>query len=70
MSELTIGKMLDELRLPVSALRWEELSNSPELGELAPQQLLREVLEPQYIDTMNTRYETNLRLSKLLNKGA
>lgn len=30
----------------------------------------REVLEPQYIETLNNRFETNLRLSSLINKGA
>lgn len=29
-----------------------------------------QVLEPQYIETLNNRFETNLRLSSLINKGA
>ena len=33
-------------------------------------QFIREVLEPQYIETLNKRFETNLRLSSLINKGA
>ena len=62
--------MLDDLNLPVSALRWKEILNSPELSNYAPQQLLREVIEPQYIETMNNRYKTNLRLSKLIDQSA
>ena len=62
--------MLDDLNLPVAAGRLSEILNGPELGNYSPQQLLREVIEPQHIETMNTRYQTNLRLSKLLNKNA
>ena len=65
-----IATMLDELNLPVSALRWKELSGAPELANYAPHQLLREILEPQYIETMGNRYRTNLRLSKLIDKSA
>jgi len=31
---------------------------------------LSEVIEPQYIETMNNRYKTNLRLSRLIDKNA
>lgn len=62
--------MLDELNLPLAAERLAEILNSPELGNYSPQQLLREVIEPQYIETMNTRYLTNLRLSRLINRNA
>ena len=65
-----IVSMLDSLKLPLAAERFTEIVNSPELGNFTPQQLLREVIEPQYIDTMNTRYLTNLRLSRLINKNA
>ena len=65
-----IGLMLDELKLPLAAERWDEIRNSPELGNYTPQQLLREILEPQYIETMNNRYTANLRLSRLIDKGA
>lgn len=41
--------MLDELNLPLAAERLAEILNSPELGNYSPQQLLREVIEPQYI---------------------
>ena len=58
-----IAVMLDELGLPQAALRWNELSNSPSFSDYTPTQLLREVIEPQYIETMNNRYKTNLRLS-------
>lgn len=62
--------MLDTLSLPVAAQRFIELSTSPELGNYSAMQLIREVLEPQYITTLNNRFETNLRLSSLINKGA
>ena len=62
--------MLDELNLPLAAERLTEILSSPELGNYSPQQLLREVIEPQYIESMNRRYITNLRLSRLINKNA
>ena len=65
-----IYEMLDILALPVAAQRFAQLSESPELGSYTALQLLREVLEPQYIETVNKRFETNLRLSRLINKNA
>jgi len=65
-----IATMLDELDLPLAALRWKEILHGPELANYSSQQLLREVLEPQYIETMTNRYETNLRLSALIDKSA
>ena len=67
---IDIATMLDDLNLPVSALRWKEILSTPELANYAPQQLLREIIEPQYIETMNNRYKTNLRLSKLIDQSA
>ena len=67
-ADLTV--MLDELGLSVSALRWRELLGSPEYSDFTPEQLLREVIETQYIETMNNRYKTNLRLSRLIDKSA
>ena len=32
--------------------------------------LLREIITPQHVETMNQRYETNLKFSKLINKSA
>lgn len=69
-SEKDMAVMLDELGLPAAALRWKELSGSPEYPDFTPEQLLREVIEPQYIETMNNRYKTNLRLSRLIDKSA
>ena len=65
-----IATMLDDLKLPLAAIRWKEILRGPELENLSAQQLLREVLEPQYIESMNNRYETNLRLSSLIDKSA
>ena len=65
-----IATMLDDLNLPLAAARWKDVSEGPELSEFTPQQLFREVLEPQYIETMNNRYKTNLRLSRLIDKSA
>ena len=62
--------MLDDLNLPLAAVHWKEISESPKLADFTPPQLLREILEPQYIETMNNRYRTNLRLSKLIDKNA
>ena len=69
-TSMDIAVMLDELELPASALRWRELLGSPGFADFTPEQLLREVIEPQYIETMNNRYKTNLRLSRLIDKGA
>lgn len=43
-----LATMLDELNLPLAAERLTEILSSPELGNYSPQQLLREVIEPQY----------------------
>lgn len=65
-----IYEMLDSLALPVAAENFLALSKSPELCNYTALQFIREVLEPQYIETLNKRFETNLRLSSLINKGA
>ena len=65
-----IYEMLDTLSLPVAAQRFMELSKSPELCNYTAMQFIREVLEPQYTETLNNRFEINLRLSSLINKGA
>ena len=65
-----IEKMLEGLGLTESTIRWKKLLDSPELGDLSPQQLLREVLTPQYVETMNRKYETNLKFSKLIDRYA
>ena len=65
-----ICTILDSLELNVALSRWNELLRSPELANYTPQQLLLAVLEPQYVDAMNRRYATNLRLSSLNNKSA
>ena len=62
--------MLDDLNLPLAALRWKEIVAAPNLADFTPYQLFREVMEPQYIETMNNRYKTNLRLSKLIDRSA
>ena len=69
-SNANLITMLDELNLPVAAERLTQLLNSPELSDYSPQQLLMEVIVPQYMDTMDRRYMTNLRLSRLINKNA
>lgn len=65
-----IYEMLGTLSLPMAAHRFIQLSESPKLGGYSALQFLREVLEPQYMETLNRRFETNLRLSSLINKGA
>ena len=63
-------EMLEVLNLPLSALNLRKLMDDPKLGTLTPLQFLRELLEEQYVETLNTRFETNLRLSALMNKSA
>ena len=63
-----IYEMLDSLSFPVAAQRFAELTQSPEMGNYTPLQLLMEVLEPQYTEVLNNRFQTNLRLSSLINK--
>ena len=65
-----IYEMLDTLSLPVAAQCFSELTQSPELVNYTAFQFIREVLEPQYTETLNRRFETNLSLSSLINKGA
>ena len=38
-----IATMLDDLKLPLAAIRWKEILRGPELENLSAQQLLREV---------------------------
>ena len=72
MSEITydIGEMLDSLKMTTAAIRWKQLLNDPELGNFTAQQLLREVLTPQYVEAMNNQYTTNLKFSRLMEKNA
>lgn len=65
-----ITVMLESLGLSEASLRWQEISSGPEFSDYTAAQLLREVIEPQYVETMNTRYRTNLRLSRLIDKNA
>ena len=65
-----ISVMLDELGMTQAAIRWNEILDSPEFANYSPQQLLREVITPQYVEAMNRRYLTNLRFSGLVNRSA
>ena len=65
-----VYEMLDTLSLPVAAQHFTELCQSPEFGDYTALQFICEVLEPRYIETLKNRFETNLRLSSLSNKGA
>lgn len=65
-----ILNMMDILDLPLVIDKYHELIDDPNLCNYSFPQLLRELLTPQYHDRVNRRYETNLRLSKLINKGA
>lgn len=65
-----ILEMLDTLKLPLVAQRFNELLNDPDLAGYSPVQFLRELLSAQYVDTLNRRFATNLRLSSLINKSA
>ena len=65
-----IYDMLDTLSLPIAAQRFTELTKSPEFGNYSAVQFIREVLAPQYTETLNSRFQTNLRLSRLINRNA
>lgn len=65
-----IIEMFDTLKLPVAIGTFRDLLKDPELGHYSPVQFLRELLTPQYLETLNNRYETNLRLSSLHDKSA
>lgn len=62
--------MMDTLGLPLSAQKFNDILNSPELGEYTGVQFVRELLYPQYVEKKNNQFITNLRLSSLINKGA
>lgn len=72
MSEVTydIGEMLDGLGMTTAAIRWKQILDNPDFGNFTAQQLFREVITPQYIEVKNNQYETNLRLSRLMEKNA
>ena len=65
-----IEQMLDVLDLPLVSARLTELLRSPQLSDYSALQLLREILQTQYIETKNNRFQRNLRLSSLINRGA
>ena len=65
-----IDEMLDALNLPLVAQRLNEIVNSPQISNYSPVQLVREILQSQYLETSNKRFETNLRLSSVLNRNA
>ena len=69
-NNVDIATMLDDLNLPIASIRWKEITQSPKLADYTAVQIFREVLEAQYLETMNIRYLTNLRLSKLIDKSA
>lgn len=69
-SEKEMINMLDDLGLPTAAGRFKQLFHSPELVNYGCIQFLHEVFREQYIERMNTRYETNIRLSSLIDKSA
>ena len=69
-SDHDILNMMDILDLPLAIDKYQELIVDPNLCNYSFPQLIRVLLTPQYYDRANRRYETNLRLSKLINKGA
>lgn len=65
-----INEMLDVLNLPLVSQRLNEIVNSPQISNYSPIQLVREILLTQYLETRNSRFETNLRFSSVLNRDA
>ena len=64
-----IYEMLDTLSLPVAAQRFSELTQSPELVNYTAFQFIREVLEPQYTETLNRRLSLQGIICCFLNFG-
>ncbi|MFQ7290350.1 MAG: hypothetical protein ACLRPV_16450 [Lacrimispora saccharolytica] len=65
-----IYEMLDTLSLPVAAQRFVELSEALNSAAIPLCSSFVKSWSLQYIETLNKRFETNLRLSGLINKGA
>lgn len=59
--EEQLTEMLDTLGLPVAARKLHQLYHSPELSNLPTLQFLYEVLSEQCMETLNRRFETNIR---------
>ena len=59
-SNQDILEMMDTLGLSLSAQKFREILESPELGNYSAVQFVRELLVPQYLETINKRFETNL----------
>ena len=70
MNNQDIVAMLDTLGLSVAEARFNELIKSPDFGSYTPLQFLRELLSPQYEETLNNRFKANLRASRLINQSA
>ena len=66
----SINELLDVLGLPLVSQRLNEIVKSPDFYNYSPMQLILEILQQQYLDTLNKRFEVNLRLSSLINKSA
>ena len=65
-----INEKLEVLNLPLVSQRLNEIVNSPQISNYSPVQLVREILLTQYLETRNSRFETNLRFSSVLNRDA
>lgn len=65
-----IEEMLNYLNLPLMAAKVNELQRAPEGVSLTPVQYLREIIEPQVLDTKNNRFLLHLRLSSLVERSA
>ena len=69
-SDQGILNMMDILVLPLAIDKYQELIVDSNHCNYSFPLLIRELLIHQYHDRVNRCYETNLRLSKLINKGA
>lgn len=65
-----IDEMLDVLELPLVSQRLNEIVRSPQLSDYSPVQLVREILQAQYLEKKNRVFESNLKFSALLNRSA
>lgn len=61
---------LEDFGLPLASAKLTEIARSGKLSDYSSTQLMREVFQDQHIEFQNNRFQTNLRLSSLINKTA
>jgi len=67
---LDICEMLKFMDMPIASGHLEELMRSPDFANYTPISFLREVLEQEYLDKVETKFKSSLNFSSVINKGA